>query len=176
MRILSLDLSTKSSGVAILETTNSSKINLVKYECICASSTDVLQRIKKICEGIKNFTEKEKFDHVIFEEVRPESKYGAKNQHTQRVLSWLQGEVAMIIHDYIDKKMKFEFIYPNEWRAACGIHTGAGVKRASLKPADIDFVKKTYKIEVNDDIADAIGVGYGWIKKNLKKEDEINWE
>ena len=66
-----------------------------------------------------------------------------------------------------------EYVYPNEWRSKCGIKTGAGVKRQSLKPADIKFVKDTYNLDVNDDIADAIGIGQAYVHK---LNNEINWE
>ena len=48
----------------------------------------------------------------------------------------------------------------------CGIKNGRGVKRDSAKSADILFVKETFGIEVNDDAADAIGIGYAAINKN----------
>ena len=44
--------------------------------------------------------------------------------------------------------------------------------REKLKQADIDFVKKIYNIEVNDDIADAIGIGHSYVNKI---DNEINW-
>ena len=39
-----------------------------------------------------------------------------------------------------------------------GIKTGRVIKRAELKKKDIEYVKGKYNIEVNDDIADAIGI------------------
>jgi hypothetical protein len=48
----------------------------------------------------------------------------------------------------------------------CGIKTGTGVRRESLKPQDIAFVKTIYNIEVNDDIADAIGIGHAYVTTN----------
>ena len=58
-----------------------------------------------------------------------------------------------------------EFVFPNTWRAACGIPTGRN-QRESLKPRDIAFVKKQFNLDVNDDIADAICIGYYAINQN----------
>ena len=59
------------------------------------------------------------------------------------------------------------YIYPSEWRAACGIKTGPKVLRETQKQYDISFVEKKFNLSVNDDIADAIGIGYGYNQKHL---------
>ena len=67
------------------------------------------------------------------------------------------------------KDLEIEYIMPNEWRAKVGIRTGRGVKRETLKSADIKFVYDTFGIEVNDDIADACGIGWAYIKDSQKQ-------
>ena len=47
------------------------------------------------------------------------------------------------------------------------------MRREALKVADINFVKETYNITVNDDIADAIGIGHAFVNQ---LNNEINWE
>ena len=59
---------------------------------------------------------------------------------------------------------------PNSWRAKVGIKTGRGITRTSLKPMDIKFARDTFGIDVNDDIADAIGVGY-----SQAQEEKNQW-
>lgn len=59
---------------------------------------------------------------------------------------------------------------PSSWRSYCGIKIGKK-KRAELKQDSIDFVKDEFKIEVNDDVADAIGIGIGYINSVALKED-----
>ena len=66
-----------------------------------------------------------------------------------------------------------EYVYPSEWRAACGIKNGRGVRRETQKANDILFVKNNYGIEVNDDIADAIGIGHAYVNQLT---NEMNWE
>lgn len=164
--LLSLDLSTKSSGIAIFD--NDKK--LIDYTCITASSTDLVKRIYKIINDLKLFCQKyDNIDTVVIEEVRPEgNQYGVGNQKTHKALMYLQAALVFFMHDNYPK-VKIEYLYPSEWRSRCGLHTGRGIKREELKKADMAFVKKVYNIEVNDDIADAIGIGYAYLSP------EENW-
>lgn len=168
MILLSLDLSTKSSGWAIFQ----DKI-LLKYGCITSSSTDLIKRIHIMETEIKKILEENKIDKIVVEEVRPEM--GTQNIKTHRALLWLQGYIAIMVHDNF--KLEFEYLYPSEWRKVCGIKTGSGVRRDSLKPKDIAFVKEKYNINVNDDIADAIGIGYAYLFSSKEKPVKmINFE
>lgn len=166
MIILSIDASTKSSGWAIFEDSK-----LIDYGCITASSTDLIKRIHKVVDGLDEIFKKYKIEKVVLEEVRPEM--GLQNIQTHRALMWLQGAIATMVHDNYGTKITFEYVYPSSWRAALGIKTGAGIRRQSLKSQDIKFVKDTYDIDVNDDIADAIGIGHAYTNKI---SNEINWE
>lgn len=166
MTILAIDASTKSSGVSIF--TNG---ELKYYDCYTASSTDLIKRIKKIVENISNLLEKYKPDKVILEEVRPDNSL--MNLKTTKALNWLQAAIAFAVYDY-NPKVSIEYLYPSEWRKKCNIHTGRGIKREELKKADIAFVKNKFNLDVNDDIADAICIGYSYFQQE-KKEKEINW-
>lgn len=168
MKILSLDLSSKSSGWSIFENKE-----LKEYGCITSASTDLIKRIHIMTDGIKNILEKNKIDKIVVEEVRPEM--GTQNIKTHRALLWLQGSIAIMVHDNF--KLELEYIYPSEWRKICGIKTGSGVRRDELKPKDIMFVKEKFGIEVNDDIADAIGIGYAYLNQiNEKPIKMINFK
>lgn len=165
MRILSLDASTKSTGFAIFNDTK-----LEEYGCITASSPDLIKRINKIITELEQVLTRGKVDKIIMEEVLPDKEF--KNLKTHKALMYLQAAISFLVHERFNK-VEIEFVYPNEWRAACGIKTGAGVRREDLKPMDIAFVKNTYNISVNDDIADAIGIGHAYTNK---LNNEINWE
>lgn len=164
MKILALDLSTKSTGWAVYD-----KGQLMDYGCITASSTDLIKRIQKIVSELIQVLNKYTVAKVIVEEVRPEEKI--QNLQTHRALMWLQGAVAMVLHE-VDKNIKMEYLYPSEWRKLCGIKTGAGVRRETVKESDIKFVNKTFGISVNDDIADAIGIGYAYNQKELNNTSD----
>lgn len=165
MVILSLDASTKNTGYAIFNDNQ-----LESYGCISSSSTDLIKRIKKMISEIESILKTSGVEKIVIEEVRPEQ--GLQNTKTYKALMYLQAAIMFLVHERFNN-IKIDFIYPNEWRKVCGIKTGAGVKRENVKTKDINFVKETYGIKVDDDIADAIGIGYAYINKI---DNEINWE
>ena len=120
-------------------------------------------------DELKIIIEKYGIEKIILEEVRPQGGYGVGNLQTHRALMWLQGALAMMIHDNF-KNVKIDYILPNSWRAKVGIKTGRGITRTSLKPMDIKFARDTFGIDVNDDIADDIGVGY-----SQAQEEKNQW-
>jgi len=165
--ILAIDASTKSTGIALFEDTK-----LVNTYLATASSSDVIKRIQKIIEQLKPFLVNYKIDTIILEEVRPiTDKTRKQNIQTHRVLMWLQAAINFLVHE-ISPKTKIEYAYPSEWRAKCGIKNGRGITREKEKAYDIAFVKKEYGIDVNDDIADAIGIGHAFVNH---LDNEINW-
>lgn len=165
MKILSLDASTKSTGFAVFNETK-----LETYGCLTASSTDLVKRISKIITELEQVLSQNTINKIILEEVRPEQ--GLQNLKTHKALMYLQAAIVFLVHERFNT-IEIEYVYPNEWRKACGIKTGSGVRRETLKPKDIQFVKDNYNIIVNDDIADAIGIGHAYVNK---LDNEINWE
>ncbi len=102
---LAIDASTKSTGYSIFD-----KDKLIVYGLITASSTDVIARIYKIINGLKNIISQYSIDTVVLEEVRPENnQYGVGNIHTHKVLMWLQAAIAFMIHDNF-KDIQIEYI------------------------------------------------------------------
>ena len=168
MNILSLDLSTKSSGWAYFEDGE-----LKDHGCITSASTDLIKRIYIMRDGIAEILDKYAVTKIVVEEVRPEGGYGVGNTKTHRALMWLQAAIAFLIHDNYSST-EIEYIYPSSWRAALGIKNGRGIKRISLKEQDIQYVQDKYNITVNDDEADAICIGLSQYKE--KDNNEINWE
>ena len=162
MRILSLDLSTKSSGWCIGQ--NGS---LETHGCITASSRDVVKRIIKMRNQLSKIIKNNKIDKIIMEQVRPEY-----NSHTNKVLMWLQAVIVVAAYE-IDSNIEYQFVGASEWRAALKIKQGRGIKRQALKPQDIQYVQNKYNIQVNDDQADAICIFDAYWQKF---DNEINWE
>ncbi len=161
MKILSLDLSTKSSGYCI-----GIDGKFESYGCVTASSKDVEKRIIKMRDDIKQIIKNNKIDLIIMEQVRPEY-----NSHTNKVLMWLQGVITIAAYE-VNPKIKCEFIGASTWRAALKIKQGRGIKRQALKPQDIQYVQNKYNIKVNDDQADAICIFDAYCDKF---DNEINW-
>lgn len=169
MKILALDLSTKSSGWALFHNNE-----LKAHGCITSSSTDLIKRIHVMTEGIAEILNNNIVDKIVVEEVRPEGGYGVGNTKTHRALMWLQAATAFLIHDSYPS-IEIDYIYPSSWRAALNIKNGRGIKRETLKEADIAFVKDKYGILVNDDEADAICIGLAQFSKE-DTEEGFNWE
>lgn len=160
MKTLSLDLSSKSSGWSVFD-----EKELHEYGCITSASTDLIKRIHIMTDNIQELIKKYNINKVVVEEVRPEM--GTQNIKTHRALMWLQAAVAIMLHD--EYKLELEYIYPSEWRKICGIKTGGGIRRETLKQRDIEFVKNKFNLDVNDDIADAIGIGYAYLHQTPEK-------
>ena len=157
MSILALDMSTKSTGVAIYKHNK-----LVKYDCITATSNDLFNRIKVMMNAINKILEENlDLEYVIMQQVRQE---GFVNIKTYKALMYLQGCIQMMIHQKF-KHLQTDFLYPSSWRKICKIKQGRGVQRKEQKQLDIKWVKDNFNIQVNDDIADAIGLGYGYINQ-----------
>lgn len=157
MNIIALDMSTKSTGVAIYKHNK-----LVQYTCITATSNDLFSRIKVMINAINKILEENlDLEYVVMQQVRQE---GFINIKTYKALMYLQGCVQMIIHQKF-KHLQTDFLYPSQWRKVCKIKQGRGVQRKQQKELDIQWVKDNFNLQVNDDIADAIGLGYGYINK-----------
>lgn len=165
MKLLALDLSTKNSGYAIYDGQE-----LVDYGCISAGSSNLYNRIDKMIEGIEKILVEQKIDKVVIEDVLPEDVKG--NQSVFKALMYLQGFVMHLLNKYklVDT---VEFCTASHWRKKCGISTGAGVRRESLKPKDVAFVQSQFGIKVNDDIADAIGIGFSYVGGVIKEPQVI---
>jgi Holliday junction resolvasome RuvABC endonuclease subunit len=147
---MSIDASSKATGVAIF---NENK--LVHYECIYATEVNAFDRINKMTKRIEELYTEWKVNSVAMEDVIPEDV--RHNQQVFKVLHYLQASVVLMLHKY---KQSVTFYVSSEWRKKCGIRTGRGITREMVKQSDINFVKDKFNITVNDDIADAIGIGY----------------
>ena len=170
MQVLAIDPSTKSTGLAVF-----SDQELKHYECIAASSTNLFKRIHKMADNIDRVIEDYNIDKIIMEEVIPTDVHN--NQSVFKALMYLQGFIMEVFDKH---NITPVLMTSSEWRKKCGIHTGRGILRESLKPKDIQFVQSQFGIKVNDDIADAICLGFaavgGVIKESQIIKDEDGFE
>lgn len=162
MKILTLDLSTKSSGFAI------GKDEILQHSgCITVNEKETLKRIIVMRNKIAEIIEQNCIDKIIMEQVYPEY-----NSHTNKILMWMQAAIAISAYQ-INPNIECEFINASSWRAALKIKQGSGIKRQQLKQQDIKYIKDKYNLTVNDDQADAICIFDAYWQKN---NNEINWE
>lgn len=157
MNLIAIDASTKSTGIAIY------KHNKLEYiDCVTASSTDLFSRIKVMVDNIKQLLSKNlDIAYLVLEQVRQDNFINVK---TYKALMYLQGCIAMMVHQNF-KHITVDFMYPSQWRKVCKIKQGRGVQRQAQKLNDINWVKENFNLDVNDDIADAIGIGFAYINK-----------
>ena len=166
MKVLALDLSTKSAGWAFFDGQK-----LIDYGCIVTTNSNALTRISTIVEQLEIVYQRYLPQEIIVEEVLPEDV--GHNNAVFKALMYLQGVVAVMFNKY---GKKLDFFTASEWRKKCGIHTGRGIKRETLKAADMKFVEDHYKIVANDDICDAICIGYAYTHKTVITEDGFEFK
>lgn len=165
MKVLALDLSTRSTGYSIGDSITK---ELITYGCISQpSSKNYILRIKDITKEILNLIQKYNIEKIFCEEIR----FGDVNTHTFKTLAYLQAYIVCETY-LINKNIEFVFFQPSEHRALVGIKTGRGIEREILKQEAIKYVKNKYGIDVNDDIADSITI----LNASYQKDNEINWE
>lgn len=156
MIVLSIDASTKSTGVAVFQ-----QGQLIHYECINSNNTNVYIRIEKMVKKIIQLCTLYNPTDIIMEDVLPEDV--KHNQKVFKALIYLQAAIVLQLYKY---NFDVKFYTASHWRAQVNIHTGRGIKREELKYASQKLVKNIYNIDVNDDISDAICIGIAYIKQH----------
>ena len=164
MITIAIDASTKSTGIAVFVDKE-----LKYYDNYLDNNKDTLKRIEFMTQSIEELyldyeylNCEEQNIQVIMEQVIPDNLNDAKwtrNQATFKALFYLQAAIVFMFHHY---DIEVELVGASTWRKWCGIKQG-GANRETLKFRDKEFVEKNYKLEVNDDIADAICIGHGKI-------------
>ena len=163
---MGLDPSSKSTGLAIFDNDK-----LIHYECITAGSANLYNRIDKMISELERIITQYKIQYVYIEDVYPEDV--RHNIQVFKALTYLQGFILHLLNKH---NIRYTFFTASEWRSKCGIHTGRGIKRESLKLKDIEFVKNQFYINVNDDVADAIGIGFAGLGLNPSNPQVIKTE
>ena len=171
MITIAIDASTKSTGVAIFK----DKELVEKYNFV-NNAQGVLKRIKFMTDKIEEVYKQYKSEQcqIVMEQVIPDNLNDAKwtrNQNTFKALFYLQAAIVLMFDHY---NLEVELVGASTWRKWCGIKQG-GANRETLKFRDIEFVKKNYNLDVNDDVADAICIGHGKIYHEPEPQ-AFNWE
>jgi Holliday junction resolvasome RuvABC endonuclease subunit len=152
MKILCLDQATKISGYSIFQNKK-----LISYGIMEANPKEKnpIERMKEMSAKISKLIDEISPDFVVFEDVQFQQNY-----KTYAQLSQLQGVVMVRLFDL---NLGFQIVPPVGWKSICGIK---GRKREEQKLNTIAFVKSKYNVDVSEDEADAIGIGY-WAINNI---------
>lgn len=152
MKIMSIDASTKSTGIALFENGK-----LIDYKNIVQSSTDTLNRIDAMSAEIEKYYVNNNPDIIVMEDVLPTDV--GNNLKTFNPLHYLQAEVVLRLHR---RKQAVTLMNVNTWRRICGFAMGRYGTRDVMKKKSIEFIKKKYNIDANDDVCDAICLGWAY--------------
>lgn len=153
IKILCLDQSTKISGYSIWENKK-----LIKYSTLISNPKEKnpIERMKEQYDLIKKLIHNENPDFIVFENVQFQQNYGTFQQ-----LSQLQG---LLMASLFEIDIGFQIIEPSAWKSFCCIK---GRKRDEQKKNTQLFVKNKYNVDVSEDEADAIGIGF-WSINHIK--------
>ena len=159
MKVIGIDASTKCSGIAVYEDGK-----LVFHNVIDMSKNkDTDARIMLMIVELGLFILKESPDAVYIED-----SWNKLNIETTKMLSNIIGAVMYVC---AEKKIPFTKLIPSTWRKIVGIplydKNNKKLKREELKQEAIKRVKKMYKINCNDDEAEAICIAEaGWLMQD----------
>lgn len=149
MRYCGIDGSTSSTGIAIFDDKN-----LIFYDCIAPKSKDCDTRIKEIASRLSDI-----FDHYRPEQVFAEDVPLKDGKPTIKKLSTVRGVILTLCELY-ESNLIFDSVA--QWRHNAGFFGGSkdNLRRDVMKARAIAEVKRLFNIEVNDDTAEAILIGY----------------
>lgn len=149
MRYCGIDGSTTSTGIAIFDDEE-----LIFYDCIAPKHKDCDTRIKEIACRLNDI-----FDHYRPSQVFVEDIPLKDGKPTIKKLSTIRGVILCICELY-ESLLTFDSVA--QWRKNAGFFGGSkeDLKRDIMKKKAIAEVEKLFNIDVNDDIAEAILIGY----------------
>lgn len=150
--LISLDTSTKSTGVAIYY---DGKLGATLL--LTSDIKDADERMKDMVLQIYDLFDDYKPDIVVIE-----TPSVTRNPNVQRELTKLWGAVY---GECIKSKIHWCSYRPTEWRKWFKDDKPMPRKRIELKAWAIQKVKELFDIDVNDDIADAVLIGGAYIKQ-----------
>lgn len=142
-KVLSLDTSSKVTGWALFingKYKDSGTIDLHKNK-------DSLSRVKDMCLTIAKLIKDKKPTEVVIEQMP-----STRNAITTRMLSKIIGAVY---YHCITNKIPYEEMSCQKWRSIIGIGKR---KRDDAKAESIKRIKEIYKIDTDDNEADAINI------------------
>ena len=160
-RVLALDQATKVSGWAIF-----SNEKLIKYGTFETQLENEIQRDIQIKNWLINIIKNWGIDFVALEGVQYEERFGVT---TFATLARLQGILMSLLEEM---EVQYTICHTATWRNFCQVK---GKTRADKKKSMQLKVKEWYDITVNNDCADAIGIGHYAVNKTKKPKIE-NWE
>ena len=160
-RLLALDQATKITGWALF-----SNDKLIRFGTFETNLDDEIKRDNEIKNWLINIIENWHIDFVALEGIQYEEKFGVT---TFAMLARLQGILMSLL---TDQGIPYIICHTATWRKFCGVR---GRTRTDRKRSMQLLIKQWYDISINDDCADAIGIGHYAVLQSKKSIIE-NWE
>ena len=167
VRILSVDKATHKCGWAILDNKK-----LIAYGDFDVPDYEEYQRIHAIKEWLVSMINMWKPDGVALEGIQYQNESNG-HQISVTVFQTLARLQGVLIEALVDLGLTFEVCPTNTWRHHCGVK---GRSRVDRKRSMQFLIKTWYDVNVNDDIADAIGIGKYYSDKFHNVNVIENWE
>jgi len=177
MKILSFDQSTSKTGWAIFDNGKLVDYGLIELEKLIKShdeylNKDYLERIALMRNILQEMISQYDIQVVGFEDIIMTSFSGKVGQNQVDVFKKLAKALGVYEVSLIDKQILFETIPAGVWRKGLGF----GRKREEIKAATILWVNDKFGLNLreynpkskdnDDDIADAIGIGF-WLSEKF---------
>lgn len=160
IRILALDQATHNTGWAVYE-----NMKLIAHGVFRTSDKNEIKRYKAIRDWFVSMLKNVNPDYVGIEGLA-----GQKNFTTTEKLARIQGILMVTAEDF---GVQIKICHISTWRSHCGVK---GNTRTDQKSSMQRLVKKWYNITVDDDEADAIGIGK-YVSETLTPMIQVeNWE
>lgn len=140
--LLSLDISTRSTGYAILD--HNGKV--VTHNVISPRNDSYLERAQEMAEQVRLLLHSYPIKRVIIEELKV-----LRNQKTLVCLAITQGVIIRELND-----LAINFVGPSVWRKLFKL---SGLKRAEAKKHAISLCRRKGHDVICDDDAEAILIG-----------------
>lgn len=158
IKVLAIDQASIHSAYSVWEDSKLIEYGTVTADKKIKTHLRIRQMSVKIAEVIDKFTP----DYVIFEDCQLQ----AGNAATFQVLCQLQGMIMNILYG---KGIQFDIVRPSVWKSFIGVAKG---KRDEQKAKTLEKIEQIYQVKLdgNDDIADAIGIGHYAVNKLLEVE------
>lgn len=161
-RILALDQASHITGYSVFDGNQ-----LATYGTFVVEDEDEGKRFHEIRIWLISMINNWKPDIVGIEGIQFQQNMGVT---TFQTLARLQG---ILMDLCIELNIPYIICPTNTWRAHCGVK---GKTRADRKKSMQLLVKEWYDVSVNDDIADAVGIGKYVSDTHKKKTEIVNWE
>ena len=161
-RIIGLDQATHKTGWSIFD-----GAKLIRYGVYEAIGNDEAQRYHQVKEWLISMIENYQPDIVGIEGIQYQDNIGIT---TFQTLARLQGVLIEVCYE---RQIPCQVCSSKTWRAHCGVK---GKTRSDQKKSMQNLVKKWFDISIDEDSADAIGIGKYVSENHLKRTEITEWE